>query len=113
MKLQALICYLIRDVARFNQLESRRRSDAFNSKVHSKEYRQACLDNKLRVDLQNRAVERDKENAQMERAQATTAAAAARGGPAHRGGLRGTRGNHIRVRRGGARGPYNKRKKQV
>ena len=37
--LQALISRLISDVARFNQLESRRRSDAFHSKVLSKEYK--------------------------------------------------------------------------
>jgi hypothetical protein len=113
MKLQALISKLISDVAKFNQLESRRRSDAFNSKVHSREYRQACLDNKQRVDLQSRAVERDKEHAQMEKAQATTSGIVGRGGHSQRGGFRGTRGNHIRVRRGGARGPYNKRKKEV
>ena len=54
---------MISDVAKFNHLESRRRSNAFNSQIHSKEYKQACLENKHRVEKQNRAVERDRENA--------------------------------------------------
>jgi len=99
MKLQALISKLISDVAKFNQLESTRRSNAFNNKIHSREYKQRCQSNKQRISLQTKAYEKDRENAQIEKAGGPPTANT-RGGITSRGQGRGRGGN----RRGALRG---------